>query len=87
MLVVGRVAKQTIRVNGPCVITVVSVNGNKCRIGIDADDDVHILRGELVRRNSIDPTEPTPAETQLQADQVADDEFSESGIFADDEAA
>lgn len=83
----GRIPQQTIHVSGPCVITVIRVSGDKCRIGIEADSKTHILRGELIGRNSIDPTEPSPAETQLQPDQVADDEVSESGIFADDEAA
>ena len=83
----GRIPQETIHVNGPCVITLLSVNGNKCRIGIEADRDrVQVLRGEIVQKYAVDPTEPTPAETQLQPDQVADDEFSESGIFSNDDA-
>lgn len=47
MLVLSRKPKQKIRVNGNIVITVVSVEGDKVRIGIDAPKRVSIVRTEL----------------------------------------
>jgi carbon storage regulator CsrA len=47
MLVLGRKAGESIRINDDIEITVVSVSGNRVRIGIQAPKNVHVLRGEL----------------------------------------
>lgn len=47
MLVLTRKATQQIRVGDAITITVVRVEGNKVRIGIQAPLDVPIVRGEI----------------------------------------
>jgi len=47
MLVLSRKPGEKIVIDNGIAITVVSVNGNRVRIGIEADDQVSILRGEL----------------------------------------
>jgi carbon storage regulator CsrA len=48
MLVLSRRREEEIRV-GDAVITVLAIQGNRVRIGIEAPDDVHILRNEVPR--------------------------------------
>jgi carbon storage regulator len=48
MLVLSRKAGEKIVINGNITISVVSVIGNRVKLGIEAPDDVPILRGELV---------------------------------------
>jgi carbon storage regulator CsrA len=47
MLVQTRYAHEWIQVGPDIYIMVVRIDGNKVRIGIEAPDDVKILRGEL----------------------------------------
>jgi carbon storage regulator len=47
MLVLSRKIGEKIVIGSDVTITVVAVQGNKVRIGIDAPDHVTILRGEL----------------------------------------
>jgi len=49
MLVLTRKVDEAIRIGGDIVITVVSIDKKSVRIGIDAPEDVMILREELVR--------------------------------------
>lgn len=63
MLVLSRKKGEKIRltIGGEEVwVTLVRINGNQARIGIDADPSVKILRGELIE---VDPheTQRTPA--------------------------
>jgi carbon storage regulator len=60
MLVLSRKAQESIIVNGNIKITVVRIDRNQVRIGIDAPTDVPIQREELVR-----PGEPEPATASL----------------------
>jgi carbon storage regulator len=49
MLVLTRKEGERIVVNGKeLVITILRVEGNRCRIGFEAPEQVEILRGELV---------------------------------------
>jgi len=48
MLVLSRKTAQTVMVGSDIRITVVRLEGNQVRIGIEAPHDVRILRGELV---------------------------------------
>ena len=50
MLVLSRRVGESIRVEGPCVITVLRIELKKCRIGIQADDSVAIHREEVYER-------------------------------------
>jgi carbon storage regulator len=47
MLVLTRKPGEKVVIEGGITVTVVEVKGNRVRIGIDAPNDVHILRGEL----------------------------------------
>jgi len=47
MLVLSRRQHQQIRLGESIVVTVVRVSGDKVRLGIEAPDDVLILREEL----------------------------------------
>jgi carbon storage regulator len=47
MLVLSRKPGEKIVIEGGITVTVVEVKGNKVRIGIEAPDDVRILRSEL----------------------------------------
>lgn len=47
MLVLSRKAGETLVVDNRVVITVTKISGNRVTLGIQAPDDVRILRGEL----------------------------------------
>ena len=49
MLRLTRYPGETIHVDGPCVIHIERIRGsNKVQLGIEADDTVTIVRGELI---------------------------------------
>ncbi len=48
MLVLTRKRGEQIEIAGQIRVTVVGVQGNRVRLGIDAPDDVSIRRGEIV---------------------------------------
>ncbi|MDG3004403.1 carbon storage regulator [Paludisphaera mucosa] len=48
MLVLSRKAMQSVVIGADIRITVIRVEGNQIRIGIEAPQDVRILRGELL---------------------------------------
>jgi carbon storage regulator len=50
MLVLTRRTKQSIMIGDDIELTVLSVSGEKVRIGIDAPDDVAIFRKEVYAR-------------------------------------
>jgi len=58
MLVLTRKPTQQIRVGDAIIITVVRVEGNKVRIGIEAPLDVPIMRGEIAASEPVEPTSP-----------------------------
>lgn len=47
MLVLSRKVGEKIVIGNDIVLTVVNVQGDRVRLGIDAPDDVRILRSEL----------------------------------------
>ncbi|NBS91915.1 carbon storage regulator, partial [bacterium] len=52
MLVLTRKAGEQIRIGNDIVVTVLEVLGNKVRVGIDAPDNISIVRGELIRNTA-----------------------------------
>ena len=52
MLVLSRKAMQSVMIGSDIRITVVRVEGNQVRIGVEAPQDVRILRGELLEDSS-----------------------------------
>ena len=55
MLVLSRRTSERIRLGDSIVVTVIRVNGERVRLGIEAPADVVILRDELERRAATDP--------------------------------
>jgi carbon storage regulator len=49
MLVLTRKTGETVHISTDITVTVLEVNGNRIRIGIDAPRQIPILRGELGR--------------------------------------
>lgn len=47
MLVLSRKTHQRIRLGDAIVVTVIGVNGDRVRLGIEAPSDVRVLREEL----------------------------------------
>lgn len=47
MLVLSRKANETIHIGAHVVVKVHRVAGNRVKLGVEAPDDVEILRGEL----------------------------------------
>ncbi|MCB0176618.1 MAG: carbon storage regulator CsrA [Anaerolineae bacterium] len=47
MLVLGRKINESVMIGDNIIITILAVDGDKIKIGIDAPSEVRILRGEL----------------------------------------
>jgi carbon storage regulator CsrA len=47
MLVLSRKPGEKLHIGNNIVLTVIDIKGNRARIGIDAPDDVRVLRSEL----------------------------------------
>jgi carbon storage regulator len=60
MLVLCRKLNEKIVIDGGITLTVLKVDGNRVKIGIEAPESVNILRGELLER-----------ETELSPDNLA----------------
>lgn len=72
MLVLSRKKNETILIDGKIEIQVVQIQGNKVRIGINAPQDVRILRGELKPFGMADETdEKESEETTFKAEILA----------------
>jgi carbon storage regulator len=59
MLVLSRKESQRIRLGDSIVVTIVKIGGDKVRIGIEAPDDVLVLRDEL---EAWDTSAPSPSD-------------------------
>lgn len=53
MLVLSRKALQSVVIGDAVRVTVIRVEGNQVRIGIEAPRDVRILRGELLEEGDV----------------------------------
>lgn len=47
MLVLSRKSMESIQIGDSVVIKVLRIRGNKVQIGIEAPDEIHVLRSEL----------------------------------------
>ncbi|MCA9194703.1 MAG: carbon storage regulator [Planctomycetales bacterium] len=69
MLILTRKQNQTVHVGNSIVIKVLRIKGSSIQIGIEAPEDVHVLRGELVGKlpgdHEVDelPNKPSDAST------------------------
>lgn len=57
MLVLTRIIGETIVVGDSVRIVVTNVNGNRVKLGIHAPKEIHIVRGELERYDSVKDAE------------------------------
>ncbi len=60
MLVLSRRETERIKLGNSIVVTVVKVTGDRVRLGIEAPNDVLVLRGEL-ERHPVEPPLPLQA--------------------------
>lgn len=67
MLVLTRKRGEVIEINGNIRVTVVSVQGNRVRLGIEAPGDVPIRRTEVVIELSTEETPSSEATTSTGA--------------------
>ena len=67
MLVLSRKVGEDICIDGQIKVTVVKIGGNRVKIGIDAPDDVQIVREELNEWHELSFGVPNP--TELTVDQ------------------
>lgn len=58
MLVLTRKKNEVIQIGEDVIVTVVRVQGNSVRLGIEAPEDVRVLRGECAIRELIAALEP-----------------------------
>ncbi len=61
MLVLSRKRQESIRIRDDIVVTVLAIQGNKVRLGIEAPKETHVLRTELQKVISEPPTGFVPA--------------------------
>lgn len=66
MLVLSRKAMQSVVIDQDIKITVIRIEGNQVRLGIEAPNHVRILRGELM-----DESEPATVHAEMLVDLAA----------------
>ncbi len=64
MLVLTRKLQETIHIGDNITITIVRIQGNTVRVGIEAPGDVRVVRGEVAARDEV---ELAAAEAEAQA--------------------
>ena len=72
MLVLSRREHERIRLGDSIVVTVVRLAGDKVRLGIEAPEDVVVLRDELAPRDPHLPDAQQPPDASPTADPRAD---------------
>lgn len=66
MLVLSRKLNEKIVIDGGITITVVKIDRNQVRIGIQAPGDVSVMREELISNAARTRTQTVPAEQPLE---------------------
>jgi carbon storage regulator len=54
MLILTRRTGESLRISDDIVVTIVETKGNQVRVGIEAPQDVTVVRAELLERESPD---------------------------------
>jgi carbon storage regulator len=68
MLVLSRRTNETLVIDNNIRFTVLSVHGNQVRIGIEAPDDIIILREEIIANTQRAPAAPSARDNTLLAE-------------------
>jgi carbon storage regulator len=73
MLVLGRKQGESIRIDEGIVVTIVGIQGNRVRLGINAPENVRVVRSELEVRSpeSADSSAGRPVKAQTVGRSVA----------------
>ena len=58
MLALSRQKNESIRIDGPCTVTLVQIRGDKVRLGFTADAATKIMRTEIIDRPPEDISKP-----------------------------
>jgi carbon storage regulator CsrA len=48
MLILTRMENQSVTVDGPCIVKVIRIDGNRIKLGFVAKDSTKIMRTELI---------------------------------------
>ncbi|MCA9161177.1 MAG: carbon storage regulator [Planctomycetales bacterium] len=64
MLVLSRKLNQTIRIGDSISVSVLRIKGNVIQLGIEAPRDVHVVRSELIERDSKQAEQPVEHQMQ-----------------------
>ncbi|MCA9242222.1 MAG: carbon storage regulator, partial [Planctomycetales bacterium] len=80
MLVLSRKAQEKIRIGENITITILRTKGKTVRVGVEAPNDIQVLRGELVfeDRDSADPEQPQGKPARETGDKSQRDGWSRS---------
>lgn len=83
MLVLSRRQQEQIRIGNDITITILRVKGQTVRVGIDAPRDIHVIRGELKKREFVVETRISQAdisEAGISNASIARTVISQAGI-------
>jgi len=64
MLILSRKTEELIRINSNIVVKIISISDNQVKIGIDAPNDVVVLRGEIYEKVKLSTIEAAKQSTQ-----------------------
>lgn len=53
MLVLSRKESETVLIGDDIVLTILSIKGNQIKLGINAPDDVNVVREEIYQKRNI----------------------------------
>lgn len=73
MLVLTRKTQERIQIGDNVTITVVRIKGNTVRVGIEAPQEVRVVRGELAEKESVDTSAGDTHEAGVTAASMEDD--------------
>jgi len=79
MLVLSRKMQQQIKIGDQITVTILAVKGNTVRLGVEAPQEVRVLRGELPKKvegetEAASPAEPATAPVQTASASEASDD-------------
>lgn len=86
MLVLTRKQQQRIQIGDNVTITILRVKGQTVRVGIEAPEEIRVLRGELPAANDVVgdvPAPPAPVASDAAADADADEPSASASLKAD----
>ncbi len=88
MLVLTRKLEEQIRIGNNITISILRVNGNTVRVGIDAPREIRVVRGELPEHGAKDATSPSdePVDGDLPGPPSAEDPTDEGPVNGEIEA-